>query len=164
MNYFKITVYIKPVLIISTIIGGILGLLTLIPVVNFFVSILFGLVGGFTVYLLKKKTLVGILTLNDGAIIGAISGFISLMVASVVYIPIAFILGKFLSIFSIGFSMNVSFLVASFNIFVTFMIVSFLGFLNAIFSAFSGLIAAFIYEKIENNKEQAEFSIDITDK
>ncbi|MFA6988537.1 MAG: hypothetical protein WC197_00560 [Candidatus Gastranaerophilaceae bacterium] len=160
---FKINTYIKPVLLISAIIGAILGLLTLIPVVNFFIIISFGLVGGTTIYILKRKILVGILTLNDGAIIGAISGFISVLAGSLIYIPLAFILGQFLSIFSIGFSMNVSFLVASFNIFVTFMIVSFLGFLNAIFSAFSGLIVAFVYEKIENNSKQTEFRIDITD-
>ena len=161
---FKINTYIRPVLMISAIIGGFLGLLLLIPIVNFFVIIFFGLIGGLTIYILKRKTLVGILTLNDGAIIGAIAGFISSFAASVIYIPLAFILGNFFPMFTIGFSMNVPFWVASFNIFVVFMIISFIGFLNAIFCSFSGIIAAFIYEQIEKNVEHPEFRIDITDK
>ena len=162
---FKISVYFMPTLILSAIIGGILGLLTLIPIINLFAFLAYGLVGGLTVYLLKRKALVGILSINDGTIIGAISGFVAVIAASIVYMPIAFILGQFLAAFSIGFKMNVPFWVASLNIFFTFMIVSFLGFLNALFSAFSGLIAAFIYEKIESQTEQdrAEFRIDITD-
>lgn len=161
----NLRVFIKPVLLFSFLCGIILGFLTLIPVVNFFITLTYWLVGGLTVFYLKRNNSVGILSLNDGTIIGAIAGFVAVFSAALVYIPLAFILGLFIKSYAIGFNMNVSFLVASFNIFVTFMLVFFVGLLNSLFSAFSGLVVAFIYEKTENNpeKNRAEFVIEIDD-
>jgi hypothetical protein len=155
---------IKPSVTLGAISGAILGLILLIPFINTFSClILFTVVGAGIVYYLKKNSFIGILSVQDGAMIGAISGFISLIAAALVYLPISYILSLIFSPLSkAGFSLISSFVVASYSIFVMVMLTFFMALLSALFNAFSGLIVAYIYERMENIpiKEEAEFIIE----
>jgi len=155
---------IKPSLILGAISGAALGIFLLIPFINTFSCfILFTIVGAGIVFYLKKNSFIGILSLQDGALVGAISGFISLVAAAVVYLPISYILSLIFSpISKAGGNLINSFMVASYSIFVMIMLTFFMALLSALFNAFSGLIAAYIYERIENNpiKEEKEFTVE----
>ena len=155
---------IKPSLTIGAVLGAILGAILLIPFINgFSCFILFTAIGAGIVVYLKKNSYIGILTPQDGAFIGAISGFISLTTASLIFLPGSYIISLFSSpVSKAGASIASSILVASYSIFVMIMIVFFMALLSALFNAFSGLIAAYIFERIENNpaREETEFIID----
>ncbi|MDD3012692.1 MAG: hypothetical protein PHC34_03210 [Candidatus Gastranaerophilales bacterium] len=155
---------IKSSLTLGAITGAILGVILLIPFINSFSCfILFTVVGAGIIFYLKKNSFIGVLSLQDGAMIGAISGFISLITASLVYLPASYILSLIFSPLSkAGGNILSSFIVTSYSIFVMIMLVFFMALLSALFNAFCGLIAAYIYEKIENIpiKEEDEFIIE----
>lgn len=157
-------IYLRPTILLSAVIGAILGIVSLIPLLNMFVFIPFCLIGGLIVFLLKKNNVVGILTINEGAIIGAISGAIAFIACSVVFVPLSLALGVFIkSYITSTLISGTSLMITSFNILVLVMLVGFVAMLFALFSAFSGLIAAFIYEKLEAKEvaeEIPEFKID----
>lgn len=148
---------IKSTVILSAILGAILGFVLLIPVVNYFSCFLFTFIGGAIVYYLKKNNFVGILSTQDGALIGAIAGFTAIIAGSVTFSPIQLALNIiFNSIKGNGMGILGSFAVVGYNIFAIGMLVFFLGLLSAIFNAFSGLIVAYIYQKIENTEDLTE--------
>lgn len=155
---------IKLSLTIGAIVGAVLGTILLIPFINSISClILFTFVGAGIVTYLKKKSYVGILSMQDGALIGAASGFVSLIAASAIYLPVSYIISLFTSpTAKTGVSIASSILVASYSIFVLIMIVFFMALLSALFNAFSGLLAAYIFDRIENNPEQeaTDFIID----
>jgi len=159
-------IYLKPTVILSAMLGGILGLLLLMPFFsfNFLVCMLFSLVSVFVILYLKKNGLVGILEPVDGAIIGALSGFVCVIAANVVYIPIYGILSAIFKTYGqgIGISIFAKIMIQNFNLFITGMFLFFFGIIGAIFNAFSGLICAFIYEKFEMDKPEdtTHFSIE----
>jgi len=155
---------IKPSITLGAISGAVLGVILLIPLINTFSCfILFTVVGAGIIYYLKKNSFIGMLSVQDGAMIGAISGFVSLVTASLVYLPVSYILGLIFNPLSkAGFNLASSFVVASYSIFVMIMLVFFMALLSALFNAFSGLIAAYIYERIENipDREELEFTVE----
>lgn len=151
-------IYLKPTVILSAMVGGALGLMLLMPFFsfNFLVCMLFSMVSVFVILYLKKNGLVGILEPVDGAIIGAIAGFICVVAANIVYIPIYAILSSIFKTFGqgIGISIFARIMIQNFNFFITGMFLFFFGIIGAIFNAFSGLICAFIYEKFEMDKPE----------
>ena len=73
---------LKTTVILSVIIGvaaGVLFLINFLLLKFLVVFALFLLAGAGIIIYLKKNQLVGILTVQDGALIGAVSGFISLI-------------------------------------------------------------------------------------
>ncbi|OGI04469.1 MAG: hypothetical protein A2Y25_05910 [Candidatus Melainabacteria bacterium GWF2_37_15] len=131
--------FILPSIHLGAIAGVIFGILLLIPFVSPFVFFLmFILSGAGVIVVLKRYNSVGILSIYDGCSIGAIAGFISLIAASIVYIPVASLLGGFFSFKGLGFS-----------ILAVMLLVFSTAILSALFNAFSGLVTAYVYEKIE---------------
>lgn len=149
---------IKPSIVLGAIAGAVFGVLLLIPFVNAVAFLAYGLIGAGVVFYLKRNSFVGILSIQDGALIGAISGFIALISSMTVFLPIQLIINiaskTGLNIFS-------SFIMASYSLIVFPMFIFFIASLSALFNAFSGLVVAFIYEKIENQsvKDQGELEI-----
>lgn len=120
----------------------IFGILLLIPFISPFIFFLMFILSGIIVIVvLKKFNAVGLLTIYDGCFIGAIAGFISLFAASIVYLPVAGILGGYFTLKGLGFT-----------ILSTLMLVFSTAILSALFNAFSGLVTAYIYEKLETHK------------
>ena len=69
---------VKQTAILSAILGGILGLLTLIPFVrNFSFMLLILCVSAVILVYMKKKDLIGVIDLKEGAVLGGIIGFVS---------------------------------------------------------------------------------------
>lgn len=159
-------VYLKPVVILSAIVGAILGLLLLMPFFsfNFLVCMLFSMVSVFVILYLKKNGLVGILEPVDGALIGAIAGFVCVIAANIVYIPLYGIISAIFKTFGqgIGISIFAKIMIQNFNLFITGMFLFFFGVIGAIFNAFSGLICAFVYEKFEmdGSEDTTHFEIE----
>lgn len=156
-HFNKNTIFNKIALI-----SGILLITFLIKpliIVAFFV-----LLGAGMIFYLKKHNLVGIISIQEGALIGAVSGFVSLIAASVIYIPgnslIYMLLGRHFMKFSIT--------AASYDIVLSFILPLFIALiLSAPFNAFSAMIAAYIYGKIEEKPPEfhthLEFEIDQND-
>ncbi|MFH0702773.1 MAG: hypothetical protein V2B14_04455 [bacterium] len=157
-------ILIKSSFILGGIFGAVLGIISLVPLLGGCIACFaHALIGAGVVFYLKRNSFVGILSLQNGALIGAISGFVSILAASLIYLPISYILSLFLSpINRQGFNFISSFLVMGFSLAIIIMLVFFLALLSALFNAFSGLIIAYIYEKFENNpiKSEGEIIID----
>jgi len=155
---------IKLSLKIGAILGVLLGVILLIPFINgVSCFILYTSVGVAVVYYLKKRNLVGFLSYQDGALIGAVSGFISLITAAVVYLPVSYFLGiLFNPISKAGSALFSSLIVASYSMFVLTMIVIFMALLSALFNAFSGLITTYVYGITEQKptEEETDFIIE----
>lgn len=127
------------------------GFILLIPFIQYFACFSFILIGAGTVFYLKKNSFVGILSLQDGALIGAIAGFIGLIASAIVYLPISWLKNLiFNPIAQSGFHSSFSFMTTSFSFIVAIMLIFFVALMSALFNSFSGLVAAYVYEKIEN--------------
>ena len=156
-------IYLKPTLILSAIAGVVLGLIMLIPMANCLSCMVFSFIASGIIIYMKRRAMVGMLTIYDGSIIGAISGFVSMVASSWVYLFGLFMIGLIYKPYhTLGFNISTSFLITSFNLFVTGMLVFFLALLSALFNAFTGLVTAFIYEKLEEDKldEEAVFTVE----
>jgi len=153
---------IKPAIVLGAIIGAILGIILLIPYVQALSCLAFGFIGGAIIFYLKKNNLIGLLSSQDGSLMGAISGFVSVFAAAAVYIPISYITSL---IFGIGKNPEInlisSFLSFSYSILALIMIVFFIAMLSSLFNAFSALLVSYIYERIESDIEAKEDRNDI---
>lgn len=156
---------VKQVAILSAILGGILGVLTVIPFISAlsFPILMLGLAAIVIVYL-KKNDLIGIIDVRDGAILGAIIGAVAFIAFSIVYIPLASLVGlifkSYVSIRWVGMLFNIT------GFFVLVMLVIFVSLLCALFNSFTGLVTAYLYEilsgvkKEEAEKETIDFEIE----
>lgn len=147
--------YIKQVLKISAILGAVLGAFAIIPYFMCLGSIIFCLISVMTIVFLKRNGVIGVLSLNDGTVLGGISGFVGAAAACLVYMPLSLIITLLLR-------QPLLFKFSDFIVIVPIIILVF-GMLGAIFNAFSGMITAYVYEKIEADRpqeEQIDFIID----
>lgn len=153
---------IKQIAILSAILGGILGGLTLIPFVqNFSFMTLILLVAAIVIVYMKKNDLIGIIDVKEGALLGGIAGFVSFLAFSVVFMPLVMLLGWLLSLLKVNYNtFGISIFIQT-GPFVLIMLVVFLGLLSALMNAFTGLVTAYVYEfltgikKEEKTKEEA---------
>lgn len=151
-------IYLKPAVVLSAIFGAVLGFLLLLPFFsfNFLICLLFSMVSVFVIAYLKKNNLVGILEPVDGAIIGAIAGFVCVVVANIVYIPIFGIISAIFKSYGQGLGIGIfaKIMIQNFNLFITIMFLFFFGLIGAIFNAFSGLVAAYLIERFDPEKPE----------
>ncbi len=154
---------LKSSLWLGAVVGFVFGLIYPASVLLFkcIIILIFTLIGAMVVVYLKKNAFVGLLTIQDGAFIGGISGFSAAFAAMLVNIP--FNLSLFFSLVpkSNNFTDSVSDLGVSILIILMFM--TFIAALSALFNTFSGLVAAYCYEKTENPQVEPENDILIDD-
>lgn len=152
---------LKQVAILSAIAGGALGLLTIFPFVNIFsVSILvICLAAGVLVYM-KRENLIGLFDMREGAILGAVVGFVSFVAAAVVYVPCDIILGLIpIPAFKAHFIMR--FFFNSFGSFIVMlMLIFFVALLSALMNAFAGLATSYVYELLTGLKKETNENFD----
>lgn len=152
---------LKQVAILSAIAGGALGFLTIFPFINIFsVSILvICLAAGVLVYM-KRENLIGLFDMREGAILGAVIGFVSFIAAAVVYVPCDIILGLIpVPAFKAHFVMR--FFFNSFgSVIVMMMLIFFVALLSALMNAFAGLATSYVYELLTGLKKEANESFD----
>ena len=154
---------LKQLSILSAIAGAFIGLIATIPFL-FWISILVEIfwISAFVLIYLKQNNFIGIINVREGSIFGALIGFVSFLVFSIVFIPTSSILGLIFKSYSLDV---LKFFMNDFGSFIVLvlLIVSTAG-LSALFNGFTGLITAYIYELITGiKKEQNENnSVDFT--
>lgn len=161
-------IVVKQTAILSAILGGILGVLTLIPFVrNFSFMLLIICISTVVIIYMKKNDLIGIIDAKEGAILGAIIGFVSFMAFSIVFVPLVALVGFLLKLlFHVNYyTYGISILLKMSGFFVLIMLMVFMGALSALMNAFSGLITIYVYEvltgikKEEKQEENVDFEI-----
>lgn len=156
MNINKLL--IKQMATLSGVLGLILGVLTIIPFIcNFSFFALIVLAAPIILFYMKKLDMIGILDVKQGAMYGAIVGFISFLAFSVSFVPLATVVGL---LYKGSFYLGVSLLVRS-GFFVIVMMVFFVAILAALMNAFSGLVTIYIYNQIEQKPEESKTDINI---
>lgn len=156
-------IIIKQAAILSAILGGVLGILTLIPFIgsiSFLVLIL--AVSAVVIVYMKRNDLIGIIDIKEGAILGALTGFVSFIAFSIIFVPIIALIGL---IFPNYYNFGITYMIKISGFFVLILIVIFLAILSALMNAFSGLVTAYVYEvltgikKEEKEEENIDFEI-----
>lgn len=146
---------LKQLSILSAFAGVLLGLITVIPYVSafsFFILIIF--LSAFIIVYLKQNDLIGIISVREGCIFGAVIGFVSFIAFSVVYTPISMLLGWLIPSYTQGF---LRFFLTSFgSLVVMVMLMVFMAGISALFNAFTGLVTAYIYELVTGIKKEAD--------
>lgn len=151
-------ILIKQTSILSAILGGILGIITLIPFIrNFSFLLLILCISAVIIVYMKKNDLIGIIDVREGALLGAIIGFVSFIAFSIVFIPLAALIGL---IFKGYFMFWLVPLLKYSGFFVLIMLVVFLGLLSALINAFTGLVTAYVYEALTGIKKEQNESVD----
>lgn len=148
-------IIVKQTSILSAILGGILGVLTLIPFVrNFSFMLLILCISAVIIVYMKKNDLIGIIDVKEGAILGAIIGFVSFIAFSIVFIPAVLLVGGFLSLFKVHYNTyGINYFIQN-GFFVLVMLIIFLGILSALMNSFSGLATAYMYEILTGIKKE----------
>ena len=150
---------LKQLSILSAFAGAILGFITIIPYVSFISFMLLILcLSAFVLAYLKQNELIGIISVREGCIFGAVIGFVSFLAFAVVFTPISMLLGWLIPSYTQGF---MRFFLGSFGSFIVMIfLIIFMGGISALFNAFSGLVTAYVYELItgvkkENNQDSS---------
>ncbi len=144
--------FIKPSIALGVISGIIFGILLLMPFISplmFF--LMFLLAGIIVIVVLKKTSTAGIITLQDGTILGSIAGFVSLLSASAVYIPSAYLIKLVFNNSPGGPGIGRTFAMTGYDLMAVFMLVIFTAVLSAILNAFTAMLTSFIFSKLENH-------------
>ena len=144
---------LKQISILSAFAGAILGFITIIPYVSFISFMLLILcLSAFVLAYLKQNELIGIISVREGCIFGAVIGFVSFLAFAVVFTPISMLLGWLIPSYTQGF---MRFFLGSFGSFIVMIfLIIFMGGISALFNAFSGLVTAYVYELITGVKKE----------
>ena len=147
---------LKQLSILSAFAGAILGLVTIIPYVSLFsFLLLLTCLSVFIIVYLKQNDLIGVVSVKEGCIFGAVIGFVSFVAFSVVYTPLSMILGWLIPSYTQGFMRF--FLSGGFISFIVMiLLIIFMAGLSALFNGFSGLVTAYEYELITGMKKEAD--------
>ena len=154
---------LKQLSILSAFAGVILGFITIIPYVSmlsFLILILF--LSAFVLVYLKQNDLIGIISVREGCIFGAVIGFVSFIAFSIVYTPISMLLGWLIPSYTQGF---LRFFMTSFgSVIVMILLMILMAGISALFNGFAGLVTAYIYELVTGVKKDANEnnSVDFT--
>jgi len=139
---------IKQLSILSAILGGLLGILTLIPFVGqlaFIILMCFAAV--LVIWFMLKVELIDLTSNKQSIIAGAISGFISFIAFCIVYLPFVYVLGRVFNLYSF-YGVSVFLNVGSFGIII--LLVLFMGLLSATINAFTGFLTYYMLEFLKN--------------
>ncbi len=144
---------LKQISLISAFAGAILGFITIVPYlsfISFMLLILF--LSAFVIAYLKQNDLIGIISVREGCIFGALVGFVSFIGFSVVYAPLSMLLGWLFPSYTQGF---LRFFLSSFGSFIVMVLLMILmAGISALFNAFSGLVTAYVYELVTGVKKE----------
>lgn len=142
----------------SGIVGLTLGFFTIIPFIcNFSFFALMILAAPALLIYMKKLDMIGILEPKQGALYGAIIGFIAFLGFSISFIPLATIIGF---LYKGSFYLGISLLFRS-GFLVLIMMVFFVAILAALMNAFSGLVTMYVYNQIETKPQESHTNIEI---
>lgn len=145
---------LKQLSILSAFAGAVLGLITILPyisLITFLIAVT--CISAFILVYLKQNDLIGIISIKEGCIFGAVIGFVSFIAFSIVYTPISMLLGWLIPAYTQGFLRF--FLTGGFGSFVVMiLLIIFMAGLSAMFNAVSGVVTAYVYEVITGMKKE----------
>ncbi|MCR4880862.1 MAG: hypothetical protein K6A44_02805 [bacterium] len=148
--------YLRPSAFLGGVIGLVLGFLLAIPIIQLFVVFVFFGIGAITVFMLKQNHFMDSFEQKDGIIIGGVSGFVSIITATVSFLVLALLLG---SIFAGTYDMIMAFF-GSFSAFVVLCILIFcVAFMNMIFNMGSALLVVSLYGNVEKKEDKPQFKV-----
>lgn len=151
-------ILLKQTAILSLILGAGLGIITIIPFIGAisFFTIMF-LASTVVLIYMNKNNMIGKLIPRDGALLGALIGFLSFIGFSITFVPLATIIGLF---YKGSFYLGISLMFRS-GFFVLIMMVAFVAMLSALMNSFSGLATVYFYGQMLNTEDNnSTFSID----
>ncbi len=146
---------LKQLSILSAFAGVILGLVTIVPYLSLFsFLILIVCLSAFVIVYLKQNELIGLISVREGCIFGAVIGFVSFIAFSVVYAPISMLLGWLFPSYTQGF---LRFFMTSFgSVVVMILLMILMAGISAMFNAFAGLVTVYVYELITGIKKNPD--------
>lgn len=146
---------LKQLAILSAFAGAILGFVTVIPYVSAIsFTILIFFLSAFILAYLKQNDFIGIISVREGCLFGAVIGFVSFLAFSIVYSPISMLLGWLIPTYTQGF---LRFFMTSFgSIVVMILLMILMAGISALFNGFTGLVTAWVYELISGIKKEAD--------
>ena len=144
---------LKQISLISTFAGALLGFVTIVPYLSFLSFMLLIIcLSAFVIVYLKQNDLIGIISVREGCIFGALIGFVSFIAFSVVYAPLSMLLGWLFPSYTQGF---LRFFLKSFgSVIVMILLMILMAGISALFNAFSGLVTAYVYELVTGVKKE----------
>lgn len=144
---------LKQLSILSIFAGAILGFITIIPYVSMFSFLILILcISAFILAYLKQNDLIGIISIREGCIFGAVIGFVSFIAFSIIYTPISMLIGWLIPSYTQGF---LRFFMGSFgSVVVMFLLMFLMAGISALFNGFAGLVTAYVYELISGIKKE----------
>lgn len=144
---------LKQLSILSLFTGAILGFITIIPYVSLFSFLILILcLSAFIITYLKQNDLIGLISVREGCIFGAVIGFVSFISFSIIYAPISMLIGWLVPAYSQGF---LRFFMTSFgSVIVMILLMLLMAGISALFNGFAGLITAYVYELISGIKKE----------
>ena len=144
---------LKQISLISIFAGAVLGFVTVVPYLSLLSFLLLIVcLSAFVIVYLKQNDLIGIISVREGCIFGALIGFVSFLAFSVVYTPISMLLGWLFPSYTQGF---LRFFLTSFGSFIVMVLLMILmAGISALFNAFSGLVTAYVYELVTGIKKE----------
>lgn len=144
----------------SSVLGGLLALLTLIPFIGqiaFFLLMCCASV--FVILFMMRLDLIEFYEIKESVVVGALIGAISYIAFSVLYIPVVIILMKFFGLYT---NYGVSLILSSASFWILVVLTAFMAVLSATVNAFSAFLTFYINEviksmnhnNIENNDDE----------
>ena len=154
---------LKQLSILSAFAGAILGFVTIIPYISMISFLILMLcLSTFVIVYLKQNDLIGIISVREGCIFGAVIGFVSFIAFSVIYAPISMLLGWLIPSYTQGF---LRFFMTSFgSVAVMILLMVLMAGISALFNGFAGLVTAYVYELVTGVKKESDEnnSVDFT--
>lgn len=149
---------LKQMAILSAILGLVLGVLTIIPFIGQFAFFtLIVLTTPIVIIYMKKMEMIGFLDFKQGAMYGAIIGFVAFIAFALSFMPLAAIIAL---INKSSQFLWVTLLIKA-GFFVPIMLIFFVALLGALMNAFSGLVTMYIYNQIEQKPIESQTNINI---
>ncbi len=144
---------LKQISLISIFAGAVLGFVTVVPYLSLLSFLLLIVcLSAFVIVYLKQNDLIGIISVREGCIFGALIGFVSFLAFSVVYAPLSMLLGWLFTSYTQGF---LRFFLTSFGSFIVMVLLMILmAGISALFNGFSGLVTAYVYELVTGIKKE----------
>lgn len=143
-------ILLRQISILSVFFGALLGVITLIPFIGTFSFIfLICFIAPLVIWILTKYECLSLTSIKDSIITGALSGFISYMGFSIIFIPASILLMKF---FHIASNYGIGLMLNDANAFILIVLSVFMGVLSATVNAFTGFLTFYVIDFIKNNK------------
>ncbi len=148
---------LKEILLISALLGCILAGISLIPfLAKITVFLLMTVVSLAVIIYLRRLGKLELFTVKESIFIGAICGFVSYFVFSMVFLPIVYVLNLFVPITYLG-GLVLVLKLANFPLLLMFTI--FISLVSVIFNAFSSLLYYYIVNSFETVKDDKQFKL-----